>query len=239
MNNISLKDLRSEAIDWHTLEPDRVFATLHSSEAGLSADQATERLRIHGPNLIRKTKHDGILRLMWRQINNSLIWVLLASGTLAILLGKMTDGLVVLSVVLINAVIGFIQEFKAGRAIEALSEMVPQNAVAIREGKNCTISASELVPGDVVLLAAGDSVAADMRLVSIKNLQVEEAALTGESVPVEKNTVSVSKRCRARRPYLHGLQRYPGHNGYGYSHGYGHRHGHGTRPYLRHARKYR
>ena len=186
------KDLKPQAIDWHTLEPDRVFATLHSSEAGLTADQATERLRIHGPNLIRKTKQDGILRLLWRQINNSLIWVLLASGTLAILLGKMTDGLVVLSVVLINAVIGFIQEFKAGRAIEALSEMVPQNAVAIREGKNCTIPASELVPGDVVLLAAGDSVAADMRLVSIKNLQVEEAALTGESVPVEKNIVSVS-----------------------------------------------
>ncbi|NDY74127.1 cation-transporting P-type ATPase [Desulfobacter hydrogenophilus] len=192
MNNTSSKDLKPEAIDWHTLEPDRVFATLHSNEAGLTADEATERLRIHGPNLIRKTKQDGILRLLWRQINNSLIWVLLASGTLAILLGKMTDGLVVLSVVLINAVIGFVQEFKAGRAIEALSEMVPQNAIAIREGKNCTISASELVPGDVVLLAAGDSVAADMRLVSIKNLQVEEAALTGESVPVEKNIVSVS-----------------------------------------------
>jgi Ca2+-transporting ATPase len=187
------KDLKPEAIDWHTLEPDRVFAILHSSEAGLTADQATERQRIHGPNLIRKTKQDGILRLLWRQINNSLIWVLLASGTLAILLGKMTDGLVVLSVVLINAVIGFIQEFKAGQAIEALSGMVPQNAIAIREGKNTTIPASELVPGDVVLLAAGDSVAADMRLISINNLQVEEAALTGESMPVEKNTASVSR----------------------------------------------
>ena len=108
------KDLKPEAIDWHTLEPDRVFAALHSSEAGLTADQATERLRIHGPNLIRKTKQDGILRLLWRQINNSLIWVLLASGTLAILLGKMTDGLVVLSVVLINAVIGFIQNSRPG-----------------------------------------------------------------------------------------------------------------------------
>ncbi len=192
MKNSSPEDRKPETLDWHTQEPDRVFATLHSSEAGLSADQATERLQLHGPNLIRKTQQDGILRLLWRQINNSLIWVLLGSGTLAVLLGKMTDGLVVLSVVVINAIIGFIQEFKAGRAIEALSEMVPQNAIVIREGKNLTISASELVPGDVVLLAAGDSVPADMRLVSVKNLQVEEAALTGESVPVEKNIASVS-----------------------------------------------
>ncbi len=139
-----------------------------------------------------------MLQLLWRQINNPLIWVLLGSGTLAVLLGKMTDGLVVLSVVVINAIIGFIQEFKAGRAIEALSEMVPQNATVIREGRNVMVPAVELVPGDVVLLAAGDSVPADMRLLSLKNLQVEEAALTGESVPVEKTLAPVGRRGRPR-----------------------------------------
>ncbi len=171
---------------WHTLNPEAVFKELASNEGGLTQDQAGERLRLHGPNQIKRKPKDSVLHLLWRQINNPLIWVLLGSGTLAVVLGKMTDGLVVLAVVVINAIIGFIQEFKAGRAIEALSEMVPQNATVIREGRNTMVPAVELVPGDVVLLAAGDSVPADMRLISLKNIQVEEAALTGESVPVEK-----------------------------------------------------
>ena len=168
-----------------------VLDALQTSEAGLSLSQAQERLQIYGPNQIRKTQKDGVLRLLWRQINNSLIWVLLGSGLLAVVLGKMTDGLVVLAVVLINAVIGFIQEFKAGRAIEALSDMVVQNTTVIREGKSVTVAVVDLVPGDVVLLNAGDGVPADMRLVALKNLQVEEAALTGESLPVTKSTASV------------------------------------------------
>jgi len=173
------------------MTPGEVLDALQTSEAGLSIVQARERLHIYGPNQIRKRQKDGVLRLFWRQINNSLIWVLLGSGLLAITLGKITDGLVVLSVVLINAVIGFIQEFKAGEAIEALSKMIPQNTTVIREGKNSTVPAAELVPGDLVVLAAGDSVSADMRLVALRNLQVEEAALTGESVPVAKSMVPV------------------------------------------------
>ncbi len=181
----------AETIAWHTLTPDRVFAALQSGEAGLAPDQVRERLQAYGPNQIKAKQKEGVLQLLWRQINNSLIWVLLGSGVLAVVLGKMTDGLVVLSVVLVNAVIGFIQEFKAGRAIEALSQMVPQNATVMREGKSLTVAAVELVPGDVVQLAAGDSVPADMRLLALKNLQVEEAALTGESMPVQKATASV------------------------------------------------
>jgi len=171
---------------WHTMAAEAVFQALASSETGLSTEQVQERLRLHGPNQITKKPTDSVLQLLWRQINNPLIWVLLGSAAVAILLGKVTDGLVVLSVVLINAVIGFIQEFKAGRAIEALSGMVPQNAMVLRDGRSLMVPAVELVPGDVVLLAAGDSVPADMRLVTLRNLQVEEAALTGESVPVEK-----------------------------------------------------
>ena len=174
------------------MTPGAVLDVLQTREAGLSLSQVQERLQIHGPNKIRSKQQDGVLRLLWRQINNSLIWVLLGSGLLAVTLGKMTDGLVVLAVVLINAVIGFIQEFKAGRAIEALSSMVVQNATVIREGKNSEVLAVDLVPGDLVLLNAGDSVPADMRLVAVKNLQVEEAALTGESLPVAKDTVAVA-----------------------------------------------
>jgi len=179
-------------VAWHALEVDAVFRTLGSDEAGLSPEQANERFQQHGPNRIRRKPREGALQLLWRQIDNPLIWVLLGSGTLAVVLGKITDGLVVLAVVLINALIGFVQEFKAGRAIEALSDMVPQNAMVIREGRSVLVPAAELVPGDLVLLAAGDSVPADMRLVALKNLQVEEAALTGESVPVEKSLAPVA-----------------------------------------------
>jgi Ca2+-transporting ATPase len=176
---------------WHTLDPQAVFTELKSSERGLSPDQARKRLDQYGANEIHRKPKDSILQLLWRQINNPLIWVLLGSATLAIALGKVTDGLVVLAVVVINAIIGFIQEYKAGQAIEALSEMVPRNAAVIRDGRTLNLPASELVPGDVVLLAAGDSVPADMRLIVQKNLQVEEAALTGESVPVEKSLAPV------------------------------------------------
>lgn len=193
---------KAESTNWHTLTPEAALRELASSETGLSQVQAAERLQIHGPNAIKRKSKDSAWRLLWRQINNSLIWVLLGSGTLAVLLGKMTDGLVVLSVVAINAVIGFIQEFKAGRAIEALSDMAPRNATVIRDGRNATVPAAELVPGDVVLLAAGDSVPADMRLVSLRNLQVEEAALTGESTaavkslaPVEAEAVLGDRTC--------------------------------------------
>jgi len=192
MNKSIPTENKVQAMAWHAMDAATVFRALASDEAGLSPEQARERLRIHGPNQIKRKPQEGVLQLLWRQINNPLIWVLLGSGMLAVILGKMTDGLVVLAVVLINAVIGFIQEFKAGRAIEALSGMVPQNATVIRGGRSSMVPAIELVPGDVVLLAAGDSVPADMRLITLKNLQVEEAALTGESVPVEKRIESVA-----------------------------------------------
>ncbi len=177
---------------WHTLTGRATLTQLVSSETGLTTAEVRERLRQHGPNEIRKKAKDGVLKLMWRQINNPLIWVLLGSGTLAAAIGKLTDGLVVLSVVVINAIIGFVQEFKAGQAIEALSGMVPRNAAVLRDGRINTVPAVDLVPGDVVQLAAGDSVPADMRLLSLKNLNVEEAALTGESVPVEKGVAAVA-----------------------------------------------
>ena len=176
---------------WHTLPAEETLPLLESSASGLTSDEARRRLEQYGPNQIRRKGKDSILTLLWRQINNPLIWVLLGSGTLAVGLGKMTDGLVVLSVVVINAIIGFIQEYKAGQAIEALSDMVPQNATVTRDGRVLTVPAAELVPGDVVQLAAGDSVPADMRLLAVKNLQVEEAALTGESVPAEKKLAPV------------------------------------------------
>lgn len=176
---------------WHAFEFHAVLNYLKSSLDGLSASEAETRLGNYGPNQIRKKKGDSVFKVLLRQINNPLIWVLIGSSTLAILLGKVTDGLVVLSVVVVNTIIGFIQEFRAGRAIEALSDMVPENATVLRDGRYVSIPVSGIVPGDIVQLAAGDRVPADMRLIQQKNLQVEEAALTGESVPSQKSIGAV------------------------------------------------
>jgi Ca2+-transporting ATPase len=177
---------------WHALDVAVAFAELDSSPSGLGASEAQERLRRHGPNVLERVAGDGAWRILWRQIDNPLILVLLASGAIAIALGKVTDGLVVLAVVVINGLIGFVQEYRANRAIESLRDMVPEYATALRDGARHRVPVAELVPGDVVVLASGDKVPADLRLVAVKNLRVEEAALTGESVPVEKSVAPVA-----------------------------------------------
>lgn len=183
---------KNEGKQWHSIDYKEVLNSFESSIDGLKSEEVKKRLLKYGPNqLIRKNK-DGVLKLLWRQINNPLIWVLIGSSTIATALGKITDGMVVLAVVVVNSIIGFLQEFKAGKAIEALSSMVPENAIVIRDGNIVTIPVSEIVPGDIVKVEAGDRIPADMRLIQQKNLQVEEAALTGESVPSQKNTDAVN-----------------------------------------------
>ncbi len=176
---------------WHSKNHIAVLQDIKSSQFGLTGDEANKRLQEFGPNQIERKTKDSPFKLLWRQINNPLIWVLIGSSTVATLLGKITDGLVVLSVVVINTIIGFIQEFKAGKAIEALSDMVPEKAIVLRNGQNITIAVAEIVPGDIVQLAAGDRVPADMRLIQQKNLYIEEAALTGESLPSQKSIDAV------------------------------------------------
>ena len=177
--------------NWHTEEYHEVFETVESSENGLSEEEAKKRFHQFGANQIQRKKKESALTVLWRQVNNPLIWVLVGSSLLAVLLGKITDGLVVLSVVVINTIIGFVQEFRAGKAIEALSDMVPENATVTRDGRKVSIPVARIVPGDIVELEAGDRVPADMRLIRVKNLAVEEAALTGESLPSQKSIKSV------------------------------------------------
>ncbi|MCL2822881.1 MAG: HAD-IC family P-type ATPase [Polyangiaceae bacterium] len=177
---------------WHSLSHSEALEKLESSTEGISSDQAARRLEIHGPNVLEHAAKESILVMLWRQINNPLIWVLIASGCIAVAVGKVTDGLVVLTVVVLNSIIGFVQEFKAGKAIDALRSMVPEFANTMRDGHLSVVPVSQLVPGDVVALAAGDKVPADVRLLAVKNLRVEEAALTGESVPVQKSVAAVA-----------------------------------------------
>jgi Ca2+-transporting ATPase len=178
---------------WHSLGVEEAYQGVGSGPEGLTSEEAQRRLDAHGPNVLDRTSADGPLRILFRQINSPLIWVLLAASVLAVALGKVTDGLVVLAVVVLNSLIGFVQEYRASQAIEALRGMVPENVAALRDGRKTAVPAAILVPGDIVMLASGDRVPADLRLVAAKNLRVDEAALTGESVPVEKSPAPVAE----------------------------------------------
>jgi Ca2+-transporting ATPase len=190
----SQSDQSVPAGGWHAIRAQEALSKLGSSMSGLSAALAAERLRTVGPNVLPKANGDTALDLLWRQINNPLVWVLIASAVVAMLVDPtdgIKNGLVILAVVILNTLIGFVQEFKAGKAIEALSKMVPQNVTAMRDGVKQTLPAADLVPGDIVMLASGDKVPADLRIVQMRNLQCEEAALTGESVPTQKQVEPV------------------------------------------------
>ncbi len=171
---------------WHAIEARDSFKLLDTRPEGLSQAEAAERLINYGINTIVMARPLGPLRLLLRQLNSPLLFVLLASGGVALFLGKVTDGAVVLGVVALNAIIGFIQEYRAQKAITALGGMVPETATVRRYGSVAHIPAADIAPGDIVLLQSGDRVPADLRLLSVKNLQVDESALTGEAVPVAK-----------------------------------------------------
>ncbi len=176
---------------WHTLDPDAVWQRLDSSDSGLSAAEARRRLAQHGPNRLPAARRPSALRRLLGQFNNLLIYVLLASAAITAALGDWLDTAVILGVVLINAVIGFVQEGKAERALEAVSAMLARHATVWRGGRRLEIDAGELVPGDVVWIESGARVPADLRLWQVNNLRIDESALTGESVPVDKDTEAV------------------------------------------------
>lgn len=171
----------------HALAVEDVLSALRAQESGLNHVEVEERKKIFGSNILPQAEGESPLKIFLRQLHNPLIYILMVSAVLAFLLGKPTDGAVVLSVVVINALIGFFQEYKAGKAIEALSSMVPNKVLVTRQNQKQEIDSLDLVPGDIVHLASGDKVAADLRLLKAKSLRIEEAALTGESVPVEKS----------------------------------------------------
>ncbi|TVQ35504.1 MAG: HAD family hydrolase [Wenzhouxiangella sp.] len=172
---------------WHALDTDAAISELDSSGDGLSDQEVARRLEIHGANsLPRPPKPPALLRFL-AQFHNVLIYVLMAAGVIAALLGEWIDTAVILAVVLINAVIGFVQEGKAERAMEAIGDMLAPKARVRRDGRWQEIDSENLVPGDLVKVKAGDRVPADIRLLEAHDLRVDQAALTGESLPVDKN----------------------------------------------------
>jgi Ca2+-transporting ATPase len=163
-------------------------------DRGLSQDEARGRLQKFGANELTEKPRPGFLALLWDQFNNYLVIILIIAAILAALLGEYVDSIAIMCIVVLNAVIGVVQESKAEQALAALKKMAAPNAQVMRDGYQITVPSRELVAGDIVLLEAGNYVPADIRLVTTVNLKVEEASLTGESVPVEKNAALVLDR---------------------------------------------
>jgi len=177
---------------WHSLPVQDVLRALVANHAGLSLDEAARRLEQYGANRLPAVRMDGLLLRFARQFHNVLIYVLLGSALIVASLGHWVDCSVIVGVVLINAIVGVIQEGKAERALDAIRNMLSLNATVLRDGRRCEIPAEQLVVGDIVLLSSGDKVPADLRLIEVRQLRIEEAALTGESEPVEKNIEALS-----------------------------------------------
>ncbi len=176
---------------WHALTAEKALRRLGSSAHGLTEAEAERRLKIHGLNLLPAPRAAGMLLRFLRQFHNVLIYVLLAAAAVTASLGHWIDMSVILGAVLLNAGIGFVQEGKAQRAMDAVRDTLSPRATVQRDGKRRDVDAAALVPGDVVLLDSGDKVPADLRLLKAKGLRAVEAALTGESAPVDKSAASV------------------------------------------------
>ncbi len=177
--------------DWHALRGEQALAETESARTGLNAAEAARRLAQYGRNALPPPRRRGAIERFLLQFHNVLIYVLLGAAVITGALGHWVDTSVIVGVVIINAIVGFIQEGKAEQALEAIRSMLSLSATVLRERAKRTVPAEELVPGDIVLLASGDKVPADLRLLETRNLRVEEAALTGESVPVEKSVEPV------------------------------------------------
>jgi P-type E1-E2 ATPase len=155
---------------------------------GLDAAEAAERLRTYGPNRLPQGKKKGPLMRFLAQFNNILVYVLLTAGFIKLMLSLWLDASIIFAVVILNSLLGFLQEGRAEKALDSIRNMLSAEARAVRGGETRLIPAEDLAPGDIVLLESGDRIPADLRLIDARNLRTEEAALTGESVPAEKTT---------------------------------------------------
>ena len=173
---------------WHHLPAAEVLELLDSNdERGLDVFEVQHRRQRFGPNALTPRRGKSPLTRFLLQFNNPLIYILLAAAVITAVLKDMMDAIIIFLVVLINAVIGYLQEARAEKAMEALAQRMSSEATVVRAGQTQRIAAVELVPGDIVVLAAGDRVPADLRLLRARDLQMDESALTGESLPVRRS----------------------------------------------------
>jgi len=186
------KESSSQTV-WHNLTTAEALENLGVSENGITTEEAQKRKEKYGPNKLPDAEPPSALKRFLLQFHNVLIYVLLAAAAITGLLEHWLDTGVILGVVVINAIIGFVQEGKAEKALEGIRKMLSLDATVTRNGQRRKIDAEELVPGDIVLLKSGDKIPADLRLLDVRSLRIEESALTGESVAVEKHTSVVDE----------------------------------------------
>ena len=190
-NQVDASVLTSE--NWHAKSTESAFTLLETSSDGLHQEEVEKRLDQYGPNQLAGVHtRSAFLRFIY-QFHNILIYVLIVAGVVTAILEHWVDAGVIFAVVLLNAVIGFLQEGKAENALKSIQQMLSPRAIVIRNGRQKTIQSVDLVPGDIVLLQSGDKVPADLRLFRVKGLQIQESALTGESMAIEKTTDPVAK----------------------------------------------
>jgi len=171
----------------YTMSPEEALKAVDSTETGLSQTEAQKRLTEYGPNELKKEKRASPIKMFLEQFTDILIIILLIATALSLAVGEFIDAIVIIAIVLATATLGFVEEFRSDKAVEALKKMAAPTATVLRDGKELKIAAGEIVPGDVMLLFTGDKVPADARLIEAINLKIDEAPLTGESSPVNKN----------------------------------------------------
>jgi Ca2+-transporting ATPase len=175
-------------MQWHTLSIPEVLKSLDTNEKGLSTIEAREKLKQTGPNELEEDKKKSVVRMLLSQFKDVMILILIAAAIISGFIGDFTDTVVIIMIVLLNAILGFYQEYRADKAMQALKKMSVVQAKVLRNKQMTTLPATKLVPGDVVLLETGNAVPADVRLIESIHLKTEEAALTGESQPIHKIT---------------------------------------------------
>ncbi len=188
-----MKELVSSTRNWHSMKKEEVLQTLQSSEQGLSVVEVKRRLDEYGPNVLREEKKRRLLQLFLDQIKDAFVILLLVASVMSYIIGEMADAIMIVLIVVIVVVIGFVQEYRSEKALEALKKLTAPTARLMRDGATLTVPSSEVVPGDIILLEAGDRVPADARLLNIASLRTDEAPLTGESSPVEKSIAVIDE----------------------------------------------
>jgi len=180
--------------DWHALSAKEVLEHLEVRKNGLTSSEVTRRQDQYGFNQLTEAPRPGFLKLLWEQFNNFIVMLLIVAAVVSAMLGEWVDASAIITIVLLNAILGIIQERRAEQALAALKNLASPEARVLRDGHHVTVTSRELVPGDIVYLEAGNHVPADVRLMEAVNLQVEEAALTGESHPAQKNAAMILEK---------------------------------------------
>lgn len=178
---------------WYQMREDELYREFNTDKNGLSAGESQKRLSQYGHNRLEEKPGKSPLLIFFEQFTNLLILILIIAAVISAFIGDLIDTIVILAIVLLNAVIGFFQEYRAERALSALKKLEIPAATIIRDGKHQQIPATEIIPGDIVVLTAGEIVPADIRLIESPNLMIDESSLTGESTPVEKSTNIISE----------------------------------------------